>query len=156
MGKIWVKHSVNLRNDRRMSLVRSTDVGPIAALIYYMLMELAGEQDNKGLVSLTVTVPYTVEMLAAEFRINDVAQVERALEVLSQFGMIYRDDAGVIAIADWEETQANLLKEAANEYDAERKRGSKGKGKNSRTEAETKENIAISPEAAAYIDSILG
>lgn len=153
MGKIWVKHSVNLRNDRRMSLVRSTEIGPVAALVYYMLMELAGEQDDKGLVSLTSTVAYTVEMLAAEFRIDDVAQVEKALEVLSQYGMIYRDDAGVIAIADWEETQANLLKEAANEYDAERKRFAKGKGKNGK--AEVKEE-AISPEAAAFLESIMG
>lgn len=100
----WIKITTDMFDNRKIKHLRRMPDGDSIALIWVMLLTLAGRCNSNGLIFLTENIPYTPEMLADELNFSP-ATVILALEVLDRLGMIQTDSAGFLSISGWEDHQ---------------------------------------------------
>lgn len=97
----WIKLSTELFDNRKIKHIRKLPDGNNILLIWIFLLTLAGRCNAGGMIFLTETIPYTVDMLASESGFEP-ATVKLALDALSRFGMISTEP---LLISDWENHQ---------------------------------------------------
>ena len=100
----WIKLSVRLPDNRQLKQIRHLPGGDTIALLWVYLLCLAGEINDAGMIYFTPEIPYTEDMLAAQFDM-DVNTVRLGLETFSRFGMVEVVD-NILCLPTWEKWQA--------------------------------------------------
>ena len=99
----WVKLSTDLFKNPKINYLRRLPEGDRLALLWVMLLTLAGRCNAGGAIFLTENTPYTPKMLADELGIREKV-ILSALSHFEQLDMI-RQDSGYIILTGWEEQQ---------------------------------------------------
>ena len=141
----WVKLSTDLFKNPKINYLRRLPEGDRLALIWVMLLTLAGRCNAGGMIFLTENTPYTPKMLADELGIREKV-ILSALSHFEQLDMI-RQDSGYIILTGWEEQQNTEGLEKIREQNRIRKQRYDSKQKSSVTR-----NVTVTPCNAADID----
>lgn len=99
----WVKLDVDTFDNRKIKHIRKLPEGDSIALIWVMLLTMAGRCNDGGRIYLTESIPYTTKMLSDEMDFEE-STVVLALQAFERFGMIYKDGEHIV-ITGWEEHQ---------------------------------------------------
>ena len=101
----WVKLSTDLFDNRKIKYLRRLPEGNDLALIWVMLLTLAGRCSADGTIFLAENLPYTPDILADELGFEE-STVQFALNTFEKLGMIGENEDGVLFITGWEEHQS--------------------------------------------------
>ena len=99
----WIKLNTAMFDNSKIKYIRTLPEGNNMVLIWVMLLSKAGKCNASGFICLTENIPYTPQMLAAEFGF-DVYLIELALGTFTKLNMIQLEEH-IIKIAGWEEHQ---------------------------------------------------
>lgn len=99
----WIKLHTGMFDNSKIKYIRTLPEGNNMVLIWVMLLSKAGKCNASGFIFLTESIPYTSQMLAAEFGF-EVYLIELALGTFTKLNMIHLENH-VIQIAGWEEHQ---------------------------------------------------
>lgn len=99
----WIKLHTAMFDNSKIKYIRTLPEGNNMVLIWVMLLSKAGKCNASGFIFLTENIPYTPQMLAAEFG-YDAYLIELALVTFSKLNMIQLEEH-IIKIAGWEEHQ---------------------------------------------------
>lgn len=99
----WIKLHTAMFDNSKIKYIRTLPEGNNMVLIWVMLLSKAGKCNASGFIFLTENIPYTPQMLAAEFG-YDSYLIELALGTFAKLNMIQLEDH-IIKIAGWEEHQ---------------------------------------------------
>lgn len=99
----WIKLSTDIFNNRKIKQIEQLPSGDSILVIWLKLLTLAGNINDNGLVYFTKDLPYTEEMLSAEFN-KPLETIRLALEVFNKFEMIDIADE-MIHVSNWERYQ---------------------------------------------------
>ena len=99
----WIRLDVDIFASRKIMFIRKLPEGNNIALIWIMLLTIAGRCNDGGRVWLTEDMPYTSKMLADELDF-DVSIIDTALSYFHKLQMI-ETDGNFIKISGWEEHQ---------------------------------------------------
>ena len=100
----WIKLQVDIFNNRKIKQIRSMPAGNDILLMWFQLMCLAGNINDRGQVYITPEIPYTEKTLATEFGLS-LDTVRIGLQVFEQFGMIEVVD-DILRLSSWEKYQS--------------------------------------------------
>lgn len=99
----WIKLNTNMFDNSKVKYIRTLPEGNNIVLIWVMLLAKAGKCNANGYIFLTENIPYTPDMLAAEFGF-EVNIINLALISLSKLNMIQLEEQ-IISIQGWSEHQ---------------------------------------------------
>lgn len=99
----WIKLHTDMFDNSKIRYIRTLPEGNNMVLIWVMLLSKAGKCNASGFIFLTENIPYTSQMLAAEFGF-DIYLIELALATFVKLNMIQLEEH-IIKIAGWEEHQ---------------------------------------------------
>lgn len=99
----WIKLHTDMFDNSKIRYIRTLPEGNNMVLIWVMLLSKAGKCNASGFIFLTENIPYTSQMLAAEFGF-DLYLIELALATFVKLNMIQLEEH-IIKIAGWEEHQ---------------------------------------------------
>ena len=99
----WIKLNTAMFDNSKIRYIRTLPEGNNMVLIWVMLLSKAGKCNASGFIFLTENIPYTSQMLAAEFGF-DLYLIELALATFVKLNMIQLEEH-IIKIAGWEEHQ---------------------------------------------------
>ena len=99
----WVKITTDMFDNRKIKHLRRLDNGDNLALIWVMLLTIAGRSNADGSLYLTEGMPYDAAMLSDELGFDEQT-IDFALKTMVQLRMIIKEK-GVFRIAGWEEYQ---------------------------------------------------
>lgn len=99
----WIKISVDMFDNRKIKHIRKLPNGDTMALIWIMLLTMAGRCNDGGMIYLTKDILYTTKMLAEELDIKENI-VKAALNVFERFDMI-EQNGDLITVTGWHEHQ---------------------------------------------------
>lgn len=100
----WIKIYTDIFDNRKIKQIEAMQKGDALIVIWIKLICLAGTINDNGRVYFTNDIPYTPEMLAAQFS-RPVQTVRLALDTFERFGMIDRAD-GFITLPSWGKYQS--------------------------------------------------
>ena len=83
----WIKIVTDIFDNRKIRQIEVMPDGDSILVIWFKLICLAGRINDNGLVYVTEDIPYTDEMLAAQFN-RPLATVRLALNIFQKFKMI--------------------------------------------------------------------
>ena len=116
----WIKLSTDLFVNRKIRYLRRMPEGDTLALIWVMLLTLAGRCNADGSIFFTEKIPYTPKMLADELDVEENT-LRFALESFEAIEMISRTEDGFISLLGWEEHQSTDALEQIREQNRLRK-----------------------------------
>ena len=99
----WIKIVTDIFDNPKIKQIEKMPSGHSLVLMWLKLLCLCGSRNRGARLMLTDTVPYTDDMLAVEFRMEEKV-VRLGLGLFESFGMIERVD-GAIDIPSWEKYQ---------------------------------------------------
>ena len=99
----WIKLFVDIWDNRKIKQIETLPDGDAVLIIWLKLLTLAGNVNDGGLVYFTPEIPYTDEMLSAQFN-KPLQTVKMALEVFQRFGMIEIIN-DILCVSNWEKYQ---------------------------------------------------
>jgi len=99
----WIKLIVTARNSKSMKQIKALPQGKEIALLFYELMQLAGEVNENGFLYFEQDIPFTEEMLAIEMG-EKIEFVKYAIAALCKFKMVEVID-DVFRLTNWEKYQ---------------------------------------------------
>lgn len=99
----WIKITTDMFDNRKLKHLRTLPNGNDMALIWVMLLTMAGRCNAGGAIYLTEGMPYTPRMLASELGFKE-RTVQQALTAFAGLNMIVMDEARLV-IAGWEKYQ---------------------------------------------------
>ena len=99
----WIKINTDMFDNKKIKYIRRLPDGNNMALIWVMLLTMAGRCNTNGLIFLTEDIPYTPQMLADELGFDE-SFVTLTLQTLEKLNMI-TDSDGFITVTGWEEHQ---------------------------------------------------
>lgn len=102
-GVKWIRINTDMFDNAKIKYLRRLPDGDKIILIWVMLLTKAGKCNSNGYIFLTENIPYTPEMLAAEFDF-EVSTVNLALGSLSRLNMIQQKEETLL-VTGWEEHQ---------------------------------------------------
>lgn len=102
-GVKWIRINTDMFDNAKIKYLRRLPDGDKIILIWVMLLTKAGKCNSNGYIFLTENIPYTPEMLAAEFDF-EVSTVNLALGSLSRLNMIQQKKETLL-VTGWEEHQ---------------------------------------------------
>lgn len=142
----WIKITTDIFDDEKILLIESLPDAYAIITVWFKLLCLAGKQNNSG-VFMMGQMPYTDQMLATIFRMNENT-VKLALSAFENYGMVEIVD-GVITIPNWNKHQTldayEKKKERDRLYQAERRANQRALvAKSSDTSPDTSSYVAIS------------
>ena len=124
----WIKISTDIFDNRKIRQILKMPNGDKMTNIWFRLLCMTGISNNHGFITLTDDIPYTVDMLAAEF-CEDLEIVQTAINIFQRFGMIGQEN-GRFYVNNWEEYQNIDGMERIKEQNRERKRKERENKKN--------------------------
>ena len=123
----WVKITTDMFDNRKIKHLRRLDNGDNLALIWVMLLTIAGRSNADGYLYLTEGMPYDAAMLSNELGFDEQT-IDFALKTMVQLRMIIKEK-GVFRIAGWEEYQNTDRLSEIREYNRVAQRKSRAKKK---------------------------
>ena len=99
----WIKLATNIFDNRKIRQIETLPDGNAVIVVWLKLLCLAGSINDSGMVYFTKEIPYTEQMMAAQFNMP-LATVQLAVRTFEQFGMIEVVD-NILHIANWEKYQ---------------------------------------------------
>lgn len=117
----WIKVSTDLFSNRKIRIIEAMPERDVIIVIWLKLMILAGEINDGGLIYFTPEMPYTPETLALQFN-RKTEEVQKALSIFQDYGMIEVDEHGIIGIPNWEVYQNLETMEKIREQNRARQR----------------------------------
>ena len=99
----WIKLNTDMFDNAKIKYLRTLPEGDKIVLIWVMLLAKAGKCNANGYIFLTENIPYTQDMLAAEFDF-EITTIQLALTSLMRLGMINLDESSFY-VTGWEEHQ---------------------------------------------------
>lgn len=99
----WIKIATEVFDNRKIRQIEIMPEGDSILVIWFKLLCLAGNVNDKGMVYFTNEIPYTDQMLAAQFN-RPLTTVQMALNLFQRFGMIDIID-DIIHVSSWEKYQ---------------------------------------------------
>ena len=124
----WIKVSTNMfTKSRKIKLIEKMPEGDTIITIWFKLLLLAGDINDRGAIYVTPEFPYTEETLADQLD-RPLNTVRLALSVFQSLGMIEVID-NVFYLTSWEKYQSTDKLEEIRAKDRERKRAKKAKEK---------------------------
>ena len=99
----WIKLNTDMFDNAKIKYLRTLPEGDKIVLIWVMLLAKAGKCNANGYIFLTENIPYTQDMLAAEFDF-EITTIQLALTSLMRLGMINLDESN-LCVTGWEEHQ---------------------------------------------------
>lgn len=99
----WIKLNTDMFDNAKIKYLRTLPEGDKIVLIWVMLLAKAGKCNANGYIFLTENIPYTHDMLAAEFDF-EITTIQLALTSLMRLGMINLDESNLY-VTGWEEHQ---------------------------------------------------
>ena len=90
-------------DNRKIKQIEILPDGDSIIVIWFKILCLAGNTNDNGFVYFTHDIPYTDQMLAAEFN-RPLATIQIALNIFERFGMIDIVD-NIIHVSSWEKYQ---------------------------------------------------
>lgn len=100
----WIKIVTNIFDNRKVKQIETMPEGDTILVIWFKLICLAGSINDNGMIYLTAEIPYTEDMLAAQFG-RPLAVVRLALRTFESFGMIEVVD-NFLCLPSWEKYQS--------------------------------------------------
>lgn len=110
----WIKLFVDIWDNRKIKQIETLPDGDAVLIIWLKLLTLAGNVNDGGLVYFTRDIPFTGEMLAAQFN-KPLTTVKMALEVFQRFGMIEIVN-NILCVTNWEKYQNRERLDDLKEY----------------------------------------
>lgn len=105
MSKVhWIKISTDIIHNRKIEGLRYVKQGNQIILLWFYLLVLAGQTNDKGSIYFTKTIPYTDDKLQRQFNIPK-SVIREGLTYFKTNDMITTDERGIISIVGWEEYQ---------------------------------------------------
>lgn len=108
MGDVkWIKIVPEIFDNRKIKQIEKMPEGDAIIVVWFKLLCLAGTCNKNGMIYLTDEIPYTEEMLAAEFRMEQQQRfnvLKLALTTFVNFKMIEVID-NVFYISSWDRYQ---------------------------------------------------
>ena len=123
----WIKLDIDIFNHRKIRQIECLPDGDSIIVVWVKLMCLAGNVNDSGFVYFTKEIPYTDQMLAAQFN-RPLTTVQLALKTFEQFGMIEVVD-NMLRISNWEKYQSADRLAEIREYNRIAKQKSRAKQK---------------------------
>lgn len=114
----WIKIVTNIFDNRKVRQIEAMPEGDSILVIWFKLICLAGTINDNGMIYLTPEIPYTDEMLAAQFG-RPLNVVKLALKTFQAFGMIEVVD-NFLCLPSWEKYQSAEKLEGIRSKNAER------------------------------------
>ena len=99
----WIKLATNIFDNRKIRQIECLPDGDAIIVIWVKLLCLAGNINDSGYVYFTKDIPYTDQMLAAQFN-RPITTVQLALNTFKQFEMIEINNKQ-LHISNWEKYQ---------------------------------------------------
>lgn len=99
----WIKIYTNMFDNRKIKQIETLPEGDAILVIWLKLLTLAGNVNDSGLVYFTKDIPYTDQMLSAQFN-KPLSTIQLALSVFIKYNMIEITD-DILHISNWEEYQ---------------------------------------------------
>ena len=99
----WIKIVTNIFDNRKIKQIETLPDGDTIIIIWFKLLCLTGQINDKGYVYLTQEVPYTEEMLSTEFN-RPLKTIQLAMRTFQNFGMVEIID-DIYHISNWENYQ---------------------------------------------------
>ena len=99
----WIKLQTDIFDNRKIKQLERLPDGDTLIVIWLKILVLAGSVNDGGLVYFTQDIPYTDQLLAAEFN-RPLSTVQFALRTFQQFGMIEIVN-DLIHVSNWERYQ---------------------------------------------------
>ena len=99
----WIKIATEVFDNRKIRQIEIMPDGDSILVIWFKLLCLAGNVNDKGLIYFTNEIPYTDQMLSAQFN-RPLTTVQLALTTFQRFGMIEVID-DIIKVSSWEKYQ---------------------------------------------------
>lgn len=99
----WIRINTDMFDNSKIKYLRTLPEGNNIILIWVMLLAKAGKCNSNGYIFLTENIPYTPEILAAEFDF-EISIINLALGALSRLNMIMQSEE-TLFITGWEEHQ---------------------------------------------------
>lgn len=99
----WIKLATDIFENRKIKQIEKMPEGDSIIVIWLKILCLAGTINDSGLIYLTREVPYTDDMLAAQFD-RPLSTVRLALATFEKFGMIEIVD-DFLLLPSWEKYQ---------------------------------------------------
>lgn len=146
----WVKITVDMFDNRKIRHMRRMTHGDSVALMWVMLITMAGRCNDGGLIYLTEDIPYTVGMLADETGFDE-GLVRASLAAMESLRMIETTDRGYIRIIGWSEYQSADRLDSIREQNRIRKQRYDAKQKMLVTSNVTS-NVTVTASNATDID----
>ena len=100
---LWIKLYKDVFNHSKIKQIRKLPEGNNIVLIWFQILCLAAETNDGGAIYLTQDIPYTDEMLAAEFD-HPITTIKLALSIFQSFNMILLHNE-LIMVSNWEKYQ---------------------------------------------------
>lgn len=100
----WIKIVTDIFDNRKIKQIEKLPDGDSMIVIWIKLLCLAGTTNDNGYVYLTKEIPYTDQMLSAQFN-RPLTTIQAAMKLFETFGMIESDRNGTISVANWEKYQ---------------------------------------------------
>ena len=99
----WVKLSTDIFDNRKIRQIECLPEGDGIIVVWLKLLCLAGNVNDNGMIYFTKDIPYTEQMLAAQFN-RPIALIQLALKTFEAFKMIQIVD-NILQISNWEKYQ---------------------------------------------------
>ena len=123
----WIKIYIDWYDSRKIKYLRNLPKGNEYALLWVMVLSLAGKANNDGKLSITDDLPYTLEDLPNELGFKPQI-VKQGFSEFLKLGMVVQEN-GFYAIANWEEYQNADKMAEIREYNRQKQRESRARRK---------------------------
>lgn len=124
----WIKIYIDWYDSRKIKYLRNLPKGNEYALLWIMVLSLAGKANNDGKLSITDDLPYTLEDLPNELGFKPQI-VKQGFSEFLKLGMVVQEN-GFYVIANWEEYQNADKMAEIREYNRQKQRESRARRKN--------------------------
>lgn len=123
----WIKMATNLFDNRKIRQIECLPEGYAIIVVWMKLLCLAGNVNDSGYIYFTKEIPYTEQMLSAQFNMP-ITTLQLALRTFEQFGMVEVID-DILHISNWEKYQSVDRLNEIREYNRLAKQKSRAKQK---------------------------
>lgn len=123
----WIKLATEIFDNRKIKQIECLPDGDGIIVIWFKLLCLAGNINDNGMVYFTQDIPYTDQMLAAQFN-RPITLIQLALETFKRFGMVEIVD-DILQVSNWEKYQNVDRLNELREYNRIAKQKSRAKQK---------------------------
>ncbi len=99
----WIKLTTDIFENRKIRQIECLPDGDSIIVVWMKMLCLAGTINDSGMLYITKEIPYTEQMLAAQFG-RPLTTIQLALKTFEQFGMIEIVN-DILHISNWEKYQ---------------------------------------------------